>query len=351
MQQIDEGQLTAKGREGLAGVSETIRGEPKRRPILSIAIANQWREFSLVGILLLMMAIYTVIAPNFLTPFNLMNVVRQVSITAVAAVGATAVILVAGIDLSVSSAVALTGTLAALYLTGHPNHGADQAAVATLIALAAGTASGLLNGMVITFLRVPAFIATLATLTILRGIALLLTNSYPVSIPPGAFNWIGVGYLGPIPIPVLIMFLMFGAGWAILARMKIGRRIYAIGGNERAARLSGINVGRVLLFVYAFAGFCAGISGVIVASRLSSGQPAGSIGFELDVIAAVVVGGTSLAGGRGRLSGTLLGALLIGVLGNGLILMDVPEYWQRIVTGCVIVLAVTTDMLLRKRTS
>jgi ribose transport system permease protein len=147
------------------------------------------------------------------------------------------------------------------------------------------------------------------------------------------------------------MAIMFLVGYAILNRMTIGRRIYAIGGNLRAAQLSGINVDRVLLFVYAFAGFCAAVSGIIVASRLSSGQPAGSIGFELDVIAAVVVGGTSLAGGRGRLLNTLLGAILIAVLGNGLILMDVPEYWQRIVTGCVIVIAVTADMLLRRRTT
>ena len=350
MSKTDDIPLNTGDREQTSDGSATAVAIAGRAwPIPWVSMRFQLREFTLIGILILMVVVYAIAAPNFLTVFNLVNVLRQVSVTAVAAVGATAVILVAGIDLSVSSMVALTGCLAALYLQNQPNHGPEQALVAVLLAIVFGTGAGLFNGLAITGLRVPPFITTLATMTILRGVALLLTNAYPVSIPPGAYNYIGVGYIGPVPVPVLIMLLMFAIGWVILNRMTIGRRIYAIGGNERAARLSGINVSRVLLFVYAFAGFCAGVSGVIISSRLTSGQPTGSLGFELDVIAAVVVGGTSLSGGRGKLSGSLLGAVLIAILGNGLILMDVPEYYQRLVTGFVILLAVTADMLLRKR--
>jgi ribose transport system permease protein len=288
------------------------------------------------------------IAPNFLTPFNLINIVQQTAIVAIAAVGMTVVILVAGIDLSVGSAVALSGTLAAMYLTGQSDPSVFHVLVAVLIATGTGALIGGINGVTVALLGVPAFIATLAALTGWRGVALLLTDSNPVSIPIGNFTWLGTGYIGPIPVPVMIMILTFVVGYLVLSRMKIGRRIYAIGGNEEAARLSGVRVTQVLIFVYAFAGVCAGVAGAVAAARLSSGQPAGFVGFELDVIAAVVVGGTSLMGGRGRLSGTLLGALLIGVLGNGLTLMDVQAYWQQIVTGLVIVAAIVLDNVVRR---
>ncbi|XVQ06872.1 ABC transporter permease [Spirillospora sp. CA-255316] len=297
--------------------------------------------------LLLLAVFFTVKAPNFLSADNLTNVLQQVSITAIAAVGATAVILVAGIDLSVGSVVALTGSISALYLQ-HATLGMfGSTVVAVLVTLLAATACGLLNGLLVTAARVPAFIATLATLTGVRGLALLITDSFPISIRNPDYATIGLGKVGPVPVPVLIMAVMFGIGYVILHRLKIGRRIYAVGGNKQSARLSGIRVERVLLFVYVFAGFCAGVAALILSSRLSSGQPAGSVGFELNVIAAVVVGGTSLFGGRGRLSGTFLGALLIGVLGNGLTLMNVPNYWQQIITGIVVVAAVVLDRLSR----
>jgi ribose transport system permease protein len=300
--------------------------------------------------LILIAGLYSVIAPNFLTVFNLTNVLTQVSIVAIAGVGMTMVILVAGIDLSVGSVVALTGCLAALTLTNAVGeHTFGNAAVAVIVALVVGLAVGLLNGVLVTIGQVPAFIATLATLVAVRGVALLITQAAPVSIPEGPYVDIGRGFVGPVPIPVIIMIVVFAIGYVILHRLRIGRRIYAVGGNIEAARLSGVRVNRVLIFVFAASGLCAGIAGVIVSSKLAGGLPAGANSFELDVIAAVVVGGTSLFGGRGRLLGTFIGALLIGVLGNGLVLMNVSDYWQRILTGAVIVGAVILDRVVRGR--
>lgn len=296
-----------------------------------------------------LLVLFAVIAPSFFSVFNLTNVVRQVSITAIAGVGMTMIILVRGIDLSVGSLVALAGSLAALSLAGDPTgHTLGGAVLAVLIAIGVGAAVGLVNGVLVTVAVVPAFIATLATMTAVRGVALLVTESSPVSIPTGPYLRIGLGNLWGIPVPVIIMGLVFAVGYLVLHRMKIGRRIYAVGGNPEAARLSGVRVDRVLMFVYVFGGICVAISAIILSSRLSSGQPAGSVGLELDVIAAVVVGGTSLFGGRGRLAGTFFGALLIGSLVNGLQLLNVPDYWQRIVTGGVIVAAVVLDRLVRR---
>lgn len=320
--------------------------EPKGRRLGGPGL-SQLAQLGPVVALVLLAAFFAVSAPNFTSGANLTNVLQQVSITAIAAVGATVVILVAGIDLSVGSVVALTGSIAALYLQHAILSTGVSAVVAVLLSLVVGTACGFLNGVLITLCRVPAFIATLATLTALRGIALLVTNSYPISINNTAFTQIGVGKVGPVPIPVIIMAVTFAVGYVILHRLKIGRRIYAVGGNREAARLSGIRVSQVLLFAFTFAGLCAGVASVILTAKLSSGQPAGAVGFELDVIAAVVVGGTSLFGGRGRLAGTFLGALVIAVLGNGLTLMNVPFYWQQIVTGAVVVAAVVLDRVTR----
>jgi len=327
-----------------SGPANTSR--PRGR-VLGGPSLRQLAQLGPVVALVLLAAVFAVSAPNFTSSANLTNVLQQVSITAIAAVGATVVILVAGIDLSVGSVVALTGSIAALYLQHAILSTGASAAVAVLLSLVAGTACGFLNGVLITFCRVPAFIATLATLTALRGIALLVTNSYPISINNSAFTQIGIGKVGAVPIPVIIMAVTFAVGYVILHRLKIGRRIYAVGGNREAARLSGIRVSRVLLFAFTFAGLCAGVASVILTAKLSSGQPAGAVGFELDVIAAVVVGGTSLFGGRGRLAGTFLGALVIAVLGNGLTLMNVPFYWQQIVTGAVVVVAVVLDRVTR----
>jgi ribose transport system permease protein len=315
-------------------------------------------ELGLVGALVVIVVFYWIFAPNFMTTFNLLNVLQQVTIVAVAAAGGTMVILVAGIDLSVGSSVALTGVVAALFLENRLDYGVADAAVAVLLAMAVGIAAGLLNGVIITMFKVPDFIGTLATFSILRGISLLITRSYPISIPRSAegmapYEWLGVGKVSifglDVPFPIFIMVGVYAIGYVILHRLKVGRRIYAVGGNATAARLSGVRVRAVRIFVYAFAGFTAAITGVIVSSRLASGQPAGSQGFELDVIAAVVIGGTSLMGGRGKLLGTFLGALVLAIMVNGLLLMNVNEFWQRIVKGCVIVVAVVVDTYIRRR--
>ncbi|MFC9761047.1 ABC transporter permease [Rhodococcus jostii] len=325
----------------------STRVDTPRARFLDGNAVKQLAQLGPVVALILLVAFFSVQAPNFITANNLTNVLQQVSITAIAAVGATVVILVAGIDLSVGSIVALTGSVAALYLQHATLSTGMAAGAAIAITLVAAIGCGLLNGILVTVAKVPAFIATLATLTALRGIALLITDSYPISINNSAFTQIGIGKVGPVPVPVVIMGVTFAVGYVILHRLKIGRRIYAVGGNKEAARLSGIRVSRVLLFAFVFAGFCAGVASLILSAKLSSGQPAGSVGFELDVIAAVVVGGTSLFGGRGRLAGTFLGALVIAVLGNGLTLMNVPFYWQQIVTGAVVVAAVVLDRVTR----
>ena len=315
-------------------------------------------ELGLVGALVAILIFFWVFAPNFMSTFNLLNVLQQVTIVAIAAAGGTMVILVAGIDLSVGSAVALTGVSAALFLRNQPDYGVESAIVAVFLAIGVGIVAGLLNGVVITMFKVPDFIGTLAMFSILRGVALLITRSYPINIPRSSegtlsYEWIGVGKINilglNVPFPIFIMLGDYGLGYIILHRLKVGRRIYAIGGNANAARLSGVRVRAVRIFVYAFAGFCAAVTGIIVSSRLASGQPAGSQGFELDVIAAVVIGGTSLMGGRGKLLGTFMGALVLGIMVNGMLLMNINEFWQRIAKGIVIVVAVVIDTYVRRR--
>lgn len=341
--------MTTTSPPGVSETSKPASGHRKNlrsRTIDSNAVKHL-AQLGPVAALILLVGFFSAQAPNFISTSNFTNVLQQVSITAIAAVGATVVILVAGIDLSVGSIVALTGSVAALYLQHATLSTGMAAGAAVAITLIAAIGCGLLNGLLVTLAKVPAFVATLATLTALRGLALLITDSYPVSINNSTFIQLGVGSFGPVPIPVVIMALTFAAGYVVLHRLKIGRRIYAVGGNKDAARLSGIKVSRVLMFAFTFAGFCAGVASIILCAKLSSGQPAGSVGFELDVIAAVVIGGTSLFGGRGRLAGTFLGALVIAVLANGLTLMNVPFYWQQIVTGAVIVGAVILDRITR----
>jgi len=305
-----------------------------------------------VSALVFVMALYSVLAPGFLTTFNLINVLRQVSIVEVAAVGGTMVILLGGIDLSTGSIVNLSGCAAALFLLNSgPNYGVGDTLVAIALAVAVGAAVGFVNGLTITIGRIPPFIATLATMTVFQGLAELLTNANPVLIQPGPYPQIALGELFGIPYPIYIMVIVTVLGWVLLTQMKLGRRIYAYGGNPIAARLSGVQGTGVQLFVYVLAGAMAALSGVIVSGLVTSGQPTGATGFNLDVIAAVVVGGTSLFGGRGTLVGTMLGALFIAILGNGLTLLNVQSYWQEIVRGAVIASAVMLDGYVARRSS
>jgi ribose transport system permease protein len=279
-------------------------------------------------------------SPDFLTVSNAFDVMRQVSINAVIAFGMTLSILLGGIDLSVGSILAVSSVLAAMTMTGGHN-----AVLAAAVAIAAGAVMGSLNGVVIAKGNVAPFIATLGMMTLLRGVALVFANGSPISgFSSEFFALLGGGYVGRlIPVPVVLMLAMFAVFWFMLSRTVFGRHVYATGGNPEAARLSGVNTDRVQILVYTISGAMAALAGVILTSRLDSAQPTAGAGYELDAITAVVLGGTSLAGGRGWIFGTLVGALLIGVLNNGLNLMGVSAFYQQVVKGSVILLAVLLD--------
>lgn len=293
----------------------------------------------ILPILLAIIILFSLLTPNFLSAANLINVVRQASINIVLAAGMTFVILTGGIDLSVGSILGVTAVVAMLVsLSG-------VGALAVPAALVAGLCLGLLNGALIAFLDMPPFIVTLGSYTGLRGMAYLLANGTTVINPNLNFAWIGNSYLGPIPWLVIIALAVIALSWFILRRTVLGTHVYAVGGNSRAARLTGIPVSRVLLFVYGFSGLLAGLAGVMSASRLYSATGMLGQGYELDAIAAVILGGTSFSGGVGTIFGTLLGALIIALLNNGLTLLNVSFFWQLVVKGLVIIAAVAIDRL------
>lgn len=288
----------------------------------------------------LMLATLTVVSPVFATPSNLFNVALQSSINALLALGMTFVILTAGIDLSVGSMLALSGALAGgLMMTGAPWP------IAALAGLGAGTLLGVINGLAITLFRIPPFIATLAMLSIGRGLTQLYTGGRPFTGLDAGFNQLGQGQIGPVPVPVLVMLAAVAIGWLILRHTVFGRHVYAIGSNPEAARLAGMPVAAVIVAVYAMSGLLSALGGLVITARLSSAQPTAGVGFELDAIAAVVVGGTSLSGGEGSIVRTLIGALIIGVLNNGLNLLNVDPFVQPVVKGLVILVAVGLDRL------
>lgn len=290
--------------------------------------------------LLVLAAGLAITSPDFLTLGNLLNVFRQVSINALIAFGMTLVILLGGIDLSVGSILALSSVLTALMIS----HGIDPVA-ATGLGVLAGAGMGMVNGLVISKGKVAPFIATLGTMTILRGMALVFSEGRPITgLDSDFFAMLGGGYVaGLIPVPVVIMVVMFGVFWFVLKRTVFGRHVYAVGGNEEAAGLSGIKTGQIKVWVYTLSGAMAATAGMILTSRLNSAQPTAGTGYELDAIAAVVLGGTSLTGGRGWIFGTLVGALLIGILNNGLNLLGVSSFYQQVIKGVVILLAVLLD--------
>lgn len=298
----------------------------------------------LIGLFLLVIVI-TLLNPSFLSVNNLLNVLRQVSISALIAFGMTFVILTGGIDLSVGSTLALTGATAASLLAS----GTDPI-IAMGAALILGLLLGAVNGVIITKGKVAPFIATLATMTIYRGLTLVYTEGRPVSGlgDSAAFQMFGKGYFFGIPVPVITMIITFVVLYFILHKTTFGRRVYAVGGNEEASKLSGISPDRVKIAVYAITGLLAAMSALILTSRLNSAQPTAGESYELDAIAAVVLGGTSLTGGKGWIFGTLVGALIIGVLNNGMNLIGVSSFFQQVVKGVVILLAVLID---RKKTA
>ncbi|MGA1804832.1 ABC transporter permease [Rhizobium sp. HT1-10] len=273
---------------------------------------------------------------TFFSVSNILNVMRQVSVVAILAVGMTFVILTGGIDLSVGAVMALAGTMAA----GLMVHFGLPGWVGLLAGIVLGVGLGIFNGLLVAWGRMPAIIVTLATMGIARGIGLIYSGGYPISGVPSWISWFGVGRVGIIPVPVILTVIIYALAWVLLQRTPFGRHVYAIGGNELAAKLSGVKTARVKLAVYAISGLTAGLAAVILTGRLMSGQPNAGVGFELDAIAAVVLGGTAIAGGRGLILGTLIGAVLLGILSNGLNLMGINPYLQDIIRGFIILLAI-----------
>ncbi len=305
---------------------------------------------SLIALFLLCLFI-SLLSDKFLTGTNLWNVLRQISVNVCISVGMTLVVLMAGIDLSVGAVLGFTAALCAgLLKNGLAFESLDLFVGFTLLggiitALLIGLLLGLFNGWVITKFSLPPFVATLAMLTIARGLTMLYTKGIPISNLGADFEFIGSGWWAGIPVPVWISLVMVLMIIFLTEKTTFGRYVYAIGGNEKAAFLSGININRIKLAVYGLAGMMAAVGGVLVTSRLNSAQPNAGSGYELDSIAAVVIGGTSLSGGTGSVTGTVIGAAIIGVLNNGLVLLNVSPFWQQVVKGIVILLAVIIDKL------
>ncbi|MFP3122225.1 ribose ABC transporter permease [Ectobacillus funiculus] len=306
-------------------------------------IKELWNQYSTIVILVLMCVVLSVLTSNFLEVSNLLNVLKQISIIAILAAGMTFVILTGGIDLSVGSTVALSGVISVML---------SQQGVNAMIAMAAGVAigvaTGFVNGYLTAKVKLPAFIVTLGSFTYIRGLAYVISAGYPIVLTDPIFKFFGAGDIVGIPTPIFIMAFIYVITFFVLKYTMFGRHVYAIGGNEEAASLTGIKVGATLIKVYVISGLLSGLAGVVLAGRLYSGQPTAGVGFELDAIAAVILGGTSFTGGVGTIRGTIIGALIMGVLSNGLTLLNVSYYWQLVIKGAVIILAVLLDRLRTK---
>ena len=312
---------------------------------------RNWKQFlsdnKPVVVLLILIVTMSFLSDRFLTWSNIITVLRQTSINAVIATGMTFAILIGGIDLSVGSVLAITGAIAASLVASGMN-----IVLVIVLNLLIGLAIGLVNGLLISKGRLQPFIATLGTMTLLRGLTLVYTQGRPISIfgsdASAVFSKIGTGYFLGVPIPVYIMLVVFFISWYILNHLKIGRYTYALGSNEEATMYSGIKTDNIKLFVYAAAGLLAALAGIIVTARLGSAQPTAGSGYELDAIAAVVIGGTSMAGGIGTIFGTAIGAIIIGILDNALNMLQVSSYYQDVAKGVVILIAVLLDRKQRK---
>ncbi|MDF2985878.1 MAG: rbsC [Eubacterium sp.] len=296
-------------------------------------------------VLCIFLSVNPITSDSFLTQKNVFNVLRQISSNLFLACGMTMVIILGGIDLSVGSIIALSGCIAAGCVARYNL----PIGVAIVVGILVGLAVGLFNGLVISKTTIPSFIVTLATMNIAKGLAYVYTGGSPVRVVTKEWQFIGAGYIGPIPTPVLILVVVLIITALLMNKTKMGRYIYAVGGNAQAAVFSGIKVAKVKFFVHAFSGVMAGLAGVVLASRMYSGQPTAGDGAEMDAIAAVVVGGTSMSGGAGKIGGTIIGGLIIGVLNNGLNLLNVNSFWQYVVKGAVILLAVFIDYLKNKK--
>ncbi len=299
----------------------------------------QRRETAALVALILLFIVLSVVRPEaFPTKDNLGIVARQFSMIATMGVGMTMAIVLAGIDLSVGSVLALSGCITALLMTK-----GFYVPLSILAGLVCGAFCGFINGIAIVGVRMPPFIATLGMMSIARGLTYVITGGWPITGLPESFFFLGQGMIGPLPMPVIVMLFCIIVGHIVMSNTAFGRSIYAIGGNEQAAFLSGIKINRVKISVYTLAGLLSGLAGIVMTSRLSSAQPNSGLGIELDVIAAVIIGGASFAGGEGTIVGTFIGAAFMGILRNGLVLLNVSAFWQQVVIGAVIMSAVAID--------
>ncbi|MCW5263542.1 ABC transporter permease [Verminephrobacter eiseniae] len=313
-------------------------------PAVSARPARRWRHLLTdYGIFIAFAVLCVVLGlaqESFLTWGNWVNVLRQTSINAILAIGMTCVILTRGIDLSVGSLLAFSGLVAASFVSG------DNVSLALALAggLGAGLLLGMLNGALVARLSVQPFVVTLGMLSVARGLTFIYNDGMPIAGLAPSFRFIGQGMISGLPVPVLILAATFGLFWFVLKYTAFGRYIYAVGGNEKSARTSGIRTKWVIFWVYAISGLLSALAGIILAARTTSALPQAGVAYELDAIAAVVIGGTSLSGGVGTLSGTLVGALIIGVINNGLDLLGVSSYYQQVIKGVIIVVAVLLDV-------
>ncbi len=319
---------------------------PRPRRFDTAAFSSLLSRYGIVAAFVALCLVLSLLNPYFLTRINVINVLRQASINGILAIGQTFVILTGGIDLSVGSLLAFCGIAGASLVSGaHPGN----AAAAIAVGLAAGLGLGMVNGAIVARLRVPPFVATLGMLSVARGLTFIYNNGMPVpNLSPG-FLVLGQGFVAGIPVPVILLGVTVLLAWIALRFTTYGRYVYAVGGNARSARTSGINTRAIVFSVYAISGLLAGLSGLVLAARTTSALPQAGVSYELDAIAAVVIGGTSLTGGVGSAVGTLFGALIIAVINNGLDLMSVSSYYQQVIKGGIIVLAVLVDTSRRAR--
>lgn len=328
------------------------------KPAASDSVAATRKSFEFVGFLekygvliflIALIVIFTIYNPLFLSPRNIKNILTEVSIYGIIGVGMTYVILTGGIDLAVGSLLAFAAICGAYLMQALGGDFVMGWLVAMLAACAVGTAAGYVHGKVVTRFSVPAFIVTLGGLTVWRGATLIVNDGAPISGFNEAYRWWGRGDVLGVPVPVLVFLVVALVGYVALRYTRYGRQVYAVGGNPEAARLSGLSVPSVVLSVYVITGFLAGLAGFLLSARLGSAEAVAGSGYELRVIASVVIGGTSLFGGLGGVGGTIIGALLIGVLINGLVIMNVSSYYQQVVIGIIIVLAVGFDTYAKSR--
>ena len=305
------------------------------------------RRYGILIMLLVLIIYFSFGSEYFLTGSNVVNVLRQSAVTGISAVGLTYVMLTGGIDLSIGAVIGLTAVTAASCMA---KLGLSPI-LACIIALALGALIGLINGILVNYVEIPALIATLGVMTSVRGLCYILTGGLPVYGFPASFDILGKGYVGVIPVPVIIMAVVLVLGWYVLNRTRYGRYLYAIGGSREAARLSGINVDKMVVATYMIAGLLSSLAGLVELSRLSSGQPSAGDGFEMNVITAVVLGGISVNGGEGKFFGVVVGIFIMSVLANGLVMMNVYEFYQQLIRGIVLIFAVGFDHLSKRKKS